>query len=958
MRPVKKIYHFLSVFICLLIIANSDLFAQNTPVYVPSDGLVGWWPFTGNANDSSGKGNNGIVYSASLTTDRFNRANSAYEFRPSFGSRIEIPFSTSINKIQGSITISAWIYMDGGTGAGNQPRVLEMRGIGYGGNAGYYIITQNNSNSPRAFEMALYSDSGKKRIEIAPSSTVTTYTWHHIVFVADGANGTASFYVDGNLVNSVVNQSKISSCNFGSQSLFIGSETNIQGKWGGKIDDVGVWSKSFSGCEVNALFSNQKSTPRPLNLGADTIRFCEVDSVKLRANGGFKSYSWSNGGKGQETFAKNSGVYTLMGIDSNNCRSFDTVVVSIINPAVNNFKTTVCYNDSINLVAYNKGSTGSFPISYQWNETISGNTFKASILKDTVLRLKLTNGVGFCYDTLAISCSRPFIDVAKDTLLLTDCKRDSLSLNAGSTWKSVNWSNGYKDSIAWFKNQGYYNVIVTDAFACQAADSFYFVNPGLPVASIVLNDSAGCYGSATGRLVSYSEGGYKPYTKLWNNTQSGDTAINLNVGKSTFILTDAYGCADTLEAFVGGPPRIIVSKDILDSASCFDFNDASCQLSVSGGTGTVKYQWLHDASLNSLSLNNLKAGIYSLAVEDDFGCRDTASVELGQPAPLRISIAEIDTPSCSGSSNGRLKVQVNGGNGLYDYLWSVNSGFTNPEISGLKAGAYIVYVKDFKACQDSLLINLPEPSVLKALIIQIDSVSCFSDSDGVVIGAAQGGKAPYSYFWNQTNLTSELRGVGKGKYLLNVVDASGCRDSITAEVFEMDRVIYFDILADRLVKQGDTVDCSSTLPAGRFSYQWRPSDLFGSDSNSSTADFVISSDAQIELEVSNKGRCTSKDTAFIRIEQSGGLFIPNTFTPNNDGKNDNFGFNAEFEIEYFTIFDGFGSMVFKGSSENPNWDGKIKGKAVPTGAYLYIFKVKRKSDGAAFEEKGMVQVLR
>lgn len=932
--------------------------AQNSPVYVPTDGLVGWWPFTGNANDSSGKGNNGVVYSASLTTDRFNRTNSAYEFRPSFGSRIEIPFSTSINKIQGSITISAWIYMDGGTGAGNQPRVMEMRGLGYGGNAGYYIITQNNSNSPRAFELALYSDSGNKKIEIAPSSTVTTYTWHHIVFVADGVNGTASFYVDGNLVNYVVNQSKISSCNFGSQSLFIGSETNIQGKWGGKIDDVGVWSKAFSGCEVNALFSNQKSTPRPLNLGADTVGFCRVDSVKLKANGGFKSYNWSNGKSTQEIYAKQSGVYTLVGIDSNGCQSFDTVVVSLLNPMVSNYKTTVCFNDSISLVASNKGNAGNFPINYEWNGSVSSNTLKAKITQDTLVFLKLSNGISVCQDTLPIICSKADIDIANDTLLLTDCKRDSLSLNAGSVWKSIQWSNDGKDSVAWFKTTGNYNISVTNQFGCYAKDTFYFINEGLPKASLLLNDSAGCYGSATGRLVSYSEGGYKPYTKLWNNTPSGDTAINLNVGKSTFVLTDAYGCADTLEAIVGGPPRIIVSKDVLDSASCFNSSDASCQLSVSGGTGAVKYQWLHDASINRLSLNNLKAGIYSLAVEDDFGCRDTVSVELGQPAPLRISIAEIDTPSCSGSSNGRLKVQVIGGNGLYDYLWSVNSGFTNSEVSGLKAGAYTVYVKDFKTCQDSLLINLPEPSILKALIIQIDSVSCFSDSDAVVIGAAQGGKAPYSYFWNQTNLTSELRGVGKGKYLLNVVDASGCRDSITAEVFEMDRAIDFDILADRLVKQGDTVVCSSTLPAGRFSYQWRPSDLFGADSTSSTADFVISGDAQIELEVSNKGRCTSIDTAFIRIEHSDGVFIPNTFTPNNDGKNDNFGFNAEFEIEYFTIFDGFGGMVFKGSSENPNWDGKIKGKAVPVGVYLFTFKVKRKSDGATFEDKGMVQVLR
>ena len=954
---MKKFHHFLRILVLFCFLTNSSLFAQNTPVYVPSDGLVGWWPFNGNANDSSGKGNNGIVYSANLTTDRFNNANSAYEFRPSFSSRIEIPFSSSINKVQGSITISAWIYMDGGTGAGNQPRVLEMRGLGFGGNAGYYIITQNNSNSPRAFEMALYGDSGKKRIEIAPSSTVTTYTWHHIVFVADGVNGTASFYVDGNLVNTAVNQSKISTCNFGSQSLFIGSETNIQGKWGGKIDDVGVWSKSFSGCEVNALFSTQRSTPRPLNLGPDTIRYCQLDSVKLKANGGFKSYSWSNGKSAQEIYANKSGVYTLMGVDSNDCKSFDTVVVSLIHPAVSNYKSTICYNDSVNLLAYNYGNVGSFPIAYEWSGNISGNKYKSKITQDTSINLKLSDGVSVCFDTLSVSCSRETLDVAKDTVMLTDCKRDSLSLNVGSKWKSVNWSNGYKDSIAWFNKQGHYNVLVTNAYACQAMDSFYFVNAGSPKASLILNDSAGCYGTATGRLVSFSEGGYQPYTKIWNRTQFGDTANNLNVGKSTFILADAYGCADTLDAFVGGPPRILISKDVLESATCYNFNDATCRLSVSGGTGNIKYKWLHDTSLNSLSLSNLKAGFYTIAVKDDFGCSDSLRIELGQPAPLKISILEIDTPTCSGSSNGRLKIQSNGGNGLYGYSWSFDANNTNSEISNLKAGRYVVYVKDVKSCQDSLLINLPEPNALKALIVKIDSVSCYSDSDAVVIGSAVGGKAPYTYFWNQNNLSTQLKGVGKGKYVFHVVDASACQDSITAEVFEMDKAFDFDIVADRLVKQGDTVVCSSTLPLGRFSYHWRPSDLFGSDSMSSIADFVLSTDAQIELQVTNNGRCTSKDTAFIHVDQAVGVFIPNTFTPNNDGKNDYFGFDSEFEIEYFIIYDGFGGIVFKGNSDNSYWDGKIKGKVVPPGMYLYQFKIKRKSDAALFEDKGMVQVL-
>ena len=64
--------------ICLIALAFNS-FAQ-LPSYVPTNGLVGYWPFTGNANDVSGTGNNGTVSAATLTTDRFGNANGAYSF--------------------------------------------------------------------------------------------------------------------------------------------------------------------------------------------------------------------------------------------------------------------------------------------------------------------------------------------------------------------------------------------------------------------------------------------------------------------------------------------------------------------------------------------------------------------------------------------------------------------------------------------------------------------------------------------------------------------------------------------------------------------------------------------------------------------------------------------------------------------------------------------------------------
>jgi hypothetical protein len=61
----------------LAIVCASDVIAQNIPSYVPKDGLVGWWPFNGNANDESGNGNHGTPLNISFSTDRFGNINSA-----------------------------------------------------------------------------------------------------------------------------------------------------------------------------------------------------------------------------------------------------------------------------------------------------------------------------------------------------------------------------------------------------------------------------------------------------------------------------------------------------------------------------------------------------------------------------------------------------------------------------------------------------------------------------------------------------------------------------------------------------------------------------------------------------------------------------------------------------------------------------------------------------------------
>ena len=67
------------------------------------------------------------------------------------------------------------------------------------------------------------------------------------------------------------------------------------------------------------------------------------------------------------------------------------------------------------------------------------------------------------------------------------------------------------------------------------------------------------------------------------------------------------------------------------------------------------------------------------------------------------------------------------------------------------------------------------------------------------------------------------------------------------------------------------------------------------------------------------------------------IYVPNTFTPNDDGINDTFGVNGEAIKEFnMAIYDRWGQLLFESNDKNKRWDGSYKGKKVATGAYVYV----------------------
>lgn len=217
--------------------------AQTVPSYVPTNGLVGWWPFNGNASDESGNGNNGTVNGATLTTDRFGSQNCAFFFD---GLTAHITGSLSNFTNTSSSTVSAWVKYDGD--AGGQPYDFYFQYGNYGNHVFAYAYNYNNQN------LDLYSQCFAN-----PYTSVNiSNTWHHLV-VVDSFSQTTIF-LDGNILTSF-SWGSGSNCYQGSNQFYIGGGADNQFTTG-SLDDIGIWNRALTQQEITALYqSNNCNLP-------------------------------------------------------------------------------------------------------------------------------------------------------------------------------------------------------------------------------------------------------------------------------------------------------------------------------------------------------------------------------------------------------------------------------------------------------------------------------------------------------------------------------------------------------------------------------------------------------------------------------------------------------------------------------------------------------------------------
>ena len=209
------------------------------PNYVPTNGLVGWWPFNGNANDESGNGNNGAVNGATLSTDRFGNTNKAYTFD---GNNDAISIDNLFDYPSKSINV--WI----------NPTVIDL-----GARVAVNIDSPPLINGANVIRVEKINNEDKVGATGANSigsfieNDASLNTWQMITMVKNQV--TTLLYYNGNLVGSINSGTYNSTVNGLNKTIF-GADRNMMEYWfSGLIDDIGIWNRELNQQEITDLYN-------------------------------------------------------------------------------------------------------------------------------------------------------------------------------------------------------------------------------------------------------------------------------------------------------------------------------------------------------------------------------------------------------------------------------------------------------------------------------------------------------------------------------------------------------------------------------------------------------------------------------------------------------------------------------------------------------------------------------
>ena len=591
-----------------------------------------------------------------------------------------------------------------------------------------------------------------------------------------------------------------------------------------------------------------------------------VASVDVKCNGGTDgtasatatggtapyTYSWT-GGKNTATIQVGAGTYSVTVTDANACTVVKSVTVNqptklAVTVTAVNVKCNSANDASATAVATN----GTAPYTYVWSNGKTGSQVVG--LSPGAYTVTVTDA-NACTTVGNVTITQP--DGLTVVINATNVKcygssdgSASTTVTGGKAPYAYVWSNGSAAASISAIKAGTYTVTVTDANGCSAIKSVTITEPtDIFVSATSVNVK--CNGANDGSATATAIGGTAPITFTWSNATSGAIASSLVAGTYTVTATDANGCSKSTSVTITQPNALDV-KTTTVNVNCFGSNTGSIVANVTGGTGTIYYDW--STGDKTSAITSITAGTYGLTVTDANGCKKVTSVTVSQPSDIAVNISNTSV-KCNGGNDGSATANVSGGTAPYTYAWS--NATTSATISGVTAGTYTVTITDKNGCVKIASTTINESSTI-VLTTSNTAVKCNGGSTGSATVTASGGTGTLTYAWSNGATTATIANVAAGTYTVTVTDANSCKKSTIVSVNQPS--VLTATATSNNVKCNGANDGSATVTAvggtAPYSYAW-------SNNAGTTASVNGLAAATYSVTVTDANGCTATSTVTI-----------------------------------------------------------------------------------------------
>jgi gliding motility-associated-like protein len=694
-------------------------------------------------------------------------------------------------------------------------------------------------------------------------------------------------------------------------------------------------------------------------------------TATVTANGGTSPYSymWSTTPAQTTRTATNllAGDYEVTVTDNHGCTSVSQVTISgQSEPLTAVFATgsvidVNCYGQTTGSVTVTvSGGTPSY--TYAWSSASAQSSATLTNLPAGQYSVTVTDSHG-CSSTASATVngqSAPLLaSFSNANITSVACYGESsgsamVTVTGGTPAYNYSWSTSSVQNVPNAQNlaAGNYSVTVTDAHGCTSTAAVEI--PQYPLLEASVSSTGANCGALGGTVVASVGGGTGQYVYSWTNdsgqTYSGARLTNVMPGTYALTVSDYNGCSVTGSTLVESYGNINAHIDVVHAPGCgINVTAGTLQAVAESGVAPFSYNW-SVAGATGMIASDLPAGAYYVTVIDNWGCTANASINLEQFNDLAIQMRYTDA-TCFGVGNASATAIGVRGEPPYSYEWS--NGATTDALTSLTAGRYSVTLTDSNMCTVTGSVDIDQPEEL-SLISDVKPISCYGKNDGSIALTATGGVEPYTFsvMFNDASFSGTyMAGLLPGTYVMDVSDANGCVASNVIQLVEPEEFesSYNLTMPSCFGNNDGSIEITATGGTKPYMYGW---DSYYSDVPLLTG----LREGVYTISVVDANKCTYQVASITLTDMAGACIkIPDVFTPNGDGINDEWIIeNLEmFPEATVYVFNRWGQMMYKGTGNDEPWDGRYRGHFVPAGTYLYIVDLYQRTEAY----KGTVTVI-